>query len=430
MMFTIKDFEKLKKHFDETVEIIKQRDSKDSIDSLEDPRRYELEFLDSIIGVLENRIELEKPKSTKIHAATLYGAMFVIAQDIEDNLNVFEKKQNSLLYTRLMDGMGINESNNLSIPQLAECYKLLNKLLNLVFVNKDSRKGIDEDNELDIRLKMLVPLMHKAYEKERVTQNQVLAQIKYETKSKSNLVAYKPIKEVPSSAIKFVKNWETLKEEHNDLVIRELANKNVSSILKLSDKRRIQMQFLETLKTTLSSEQCNLKAEMKIAIFAGAMYLVRGQIAMEYNYNAIDKADIKNSLIHTSLTQILNANETACEDIEACIEAASHFIQSMAIDQIEISNEGKKNAYRMQHLFSGIDKFDLTPILVLMNDMCCSCRTLALKTCAAKFLENNEAKQPSSLFARLSIFGKSNPNDHQQEASQPLTKETGLAFNK
>ena len=60
MTFELKEFKELKQKFDDSVRIILQRDKKESIGQLGEPRKSELLFLSSIVEQLQNHPQTKK----------------------------------------------------------------------------------------------------------------------------------------------------------------------------------------------------------------------------------------------------------------------------------------------------------------------------------------------------------------------------------
>lgn len=63
MTFVLKEFDTLKSHFNDTVKIILQREKKDKIEDLPNPRKEELQFLTAVLNQLEAKIDELKPRS-------------------------------------------------------------------------------------------------------------------------------------------------------------------------------------------------------------------------------------------------------------------------------------------------------------------------------------------------------------------------------
>lgn len=414
MTFILKDFKQLKSHYANNIDIFLKSKEMDSIDQLENARKYQAQFLAAVINELSTRNINDKIKST-----ILYGAMLLIVQDIEDSLKIKSDLRNGLY-----KAMDISEGKNPSTFQLAECYRNLNNFLNLVFVDQDSRKGINPSNIFkNVGIKNLVSLLTKSYKKEQITHDSEIAQLKPETKTNANISNYKPLKEIPASAIAFVPHWAELLNGYNELKKHEFSKKHVYAIEDLSPERIPQLMFFEALIANLSSNKCVLNSDAKIAILSGAMYLVRKQISDDYSLRSS-----QNSEVYKELSKILNADEAKPEDIEALIQAANHFIRFMTIDQI-ITKEGPKNTYRIKHIFSDIKGFDLSKALTLMNDMISSNRISSLNSCESKIPEEDQ-QLSSSIFSGWSLFRGASPSKKPEPVDEDKELLLSLGLNK
>ncbi len=462
MTFVLKDFEELKKHFKDTVRIILERvnqDAKDGnvkkLENLPSPRKEELQFLISVIEVLDERASHAKHKNTKQFALTLYGAMLLIAKDVELNLSSIkmEKKENSILWKRLMEAMGISDATKPQAHQFTEFHEAINKFLPLIFVDHDSRKGLAPKHPLmSLPLDKLSVFVTTSYRLEKESRFAEVAELVELAKhgirgeSKPNAKEFKSQEVNPKILAKFA-NWDALRTELHDLKIKELANKNAANVNDLSTLRAAQLSFLSSIEKQLS-EAKGIKDEDKITILAGAMYIVRGQIAVEYSKNPLSASDIKNSKIHTGLTGILKAKEESLEDIELLISAANHYIHFMTIEantkvepnkapkaeasKAETSKDGKaeaaapkeeyKDSIRKVHLFSDIKDFHLADTLTLIQSMIHTCRKGALDRCINKVLADEEAKAAEAkpnkgLFGGFFTRSKKLADDEDEEES-------------
>ncbi|KGP62349.1 type IV secretion protein Dot [Legionella norrlandica] len=404
MTFVLREFEDLKKHFNDTVDIILQREDKKKIEELPSPRKEEIQFLQSVLTKLEDRLSQHQPqpKSLKPYATVFYGAMLLICRDIENKLGYMERKENSLLYTRLMDGMGITDSN-LPLPnQYIIFYKELNKLLSFIYVDNDSRKGLKQEHFLQkLSLKELSDFVKLSFLQEERAEKNALAKLTADGKSKIDANTFQVVKTIDASILEPFKSWPEMKEALHKLILEEFSDKNVANFSKLEKKnqdRAAQLQFLHTLAEQLDNiPEQNLASLEKIAILAGAMYIVRGQIAIEYSKAPLSNNELSGSIIHTGLTKILHANAESYEDIEVFITAANRFIRHMTIERPESSNRSiTKEAIREKHLFSEITGFNLSSVLPLIQEMIKTCRSEALDACVIKRHEELEALKPKS----------------------------------
>lgn len=105
MTFDLKDFESLKKHFNETITMLLAREGRSKIEELTQ-RKEEVLFLKAILTELDNRISRQGTKNLKPYAEIFYGAQALIQKDIEASQGYIQSL--GFLHERLNDGMGIN----------------------------------------------------------------------------------------------------------------------------------------------------------------------------------------------------------------------------------------------------------------------------------------------------------------------------------
>jgi hypothetical protein len=394
MTFALKDFEHLKKHFNDCVAFVLKRDGKEKISDLPSRRRDELQFLTSVIA------ELETHKITTESVNTLYGAMLVTNQDIINRMKSGEST--SKVLDRLNIAMDIKDSSKPSNDQYATFYKSLNRFLNLIYVENDSRKGFKKEHALQtVPAPKLVDFAKIGFQLEEAAQNQISTTLTVDGKSNTDGSWYKAAKLVPESIVAPFTSFAALKEALHQLIIAETADKNTADLTTLDPSRAIQLQFLESLANSLSGPKASgIKETEKTAILAGAMYIVRGQIAQEYGYAPLSHTDIvatllrNGSVVHTELTKVLNAKTTCVEDTEVLINAANQYIRHMTVEKVDA-----KEAIRAKHLFTDIKDFSIVSILELAQNMIRSCRDMAIDFCLGelnKEIKAQEALQPKA----------------------------------
>ncbi|HAT2009532.1 TPA: lpg0634 family Dot/Icm T4SS effector [Legionella pneumophila] len=397
MTFVLKEFDTLKSHFNDTVKIILQREKKDKIEDLPNPRKEELQFLTAVLNQLEAKIDELKPRSLASYVHVFYGAMLLVCKDVENNLRVMEKKENSLLFTRLMDGMGISDENIPTSDQNIMFYRGLNKFLNFIYESNDSRKGLKKEHFLQVlSLKKIYSLAKLSYEQEEAAENNALTKLTADGKTKANANSFHVEKPIDSSIVEQFKSWDEMKGALHQLILDELSDKNVAKISALSQARSAQLKFLQTMAEQLDKiPNQSLEPSEKMAILAGAMYIVRGQIAQEYGKDPLSNDKISATVIHTGLSTILHANADCCEDKEVLIAAANKFIRHMVIERPEQSNKKiTKESIRENNMFSDIAGFQLISVLTLIQNMIRTCRTDAIEACVTKRKEELEALKP------------------------------------
>ncbi|KTC80456.1 hypothetical protein [Legionella cherrii] len=433
MTFVLKELSELRKHFDDTVDIILKRESKGKIEDLTNPnRKYELQFLTSILLKLEEQAKEKSPNLAYL-STVFYGAMLTVMQDIENNRGVMESS--GLLNDRLKDAVGIGDEvkaeDKPDLYQNAKFHTALNTFLNQIFIEHDSRKGFAKDHMLTaVPTDNLSKLIQTSYKLEKDAQRAIVASFTTDGETISELVKFKAAKKSPISATNRFGGWEKLNADLDELIKEELADKNVAKIEKLKSKERIcQLHFLNAIRESLKTAPID-EAE-KTAILAGSMHLVRQQIKNEYASSYVSHEE--NSVILTGkkkkkgLNQILAVDEVNPQDVEALVTSATQYIQFMTVAP-KINN---KKAIRAAHIFSAITEFNpefnLQSIFNLLIDMIHACRADALKVVVEEFKKETKAPEKpakgylgglSSALGSLSFYNRSKKEDDEEEEDE------------
>ncbi len=406
MTFALKDFEALKKHFNDTVKVLLLREKKDpethEIKDLE-KRREETLFLKAVLTELEARITSNTPRNLKPYAEIFYGAQALILQDIEDHRGYTEKP--GLLHDRIIEGLGM-ESSHPDIYQEAKHFGAFNSFMKLMYIEGDSRNGLQTPNAMDsVPFDKLTSLITKGHQLEEAAQKKITRAFLSGGKTEAHANGFNVTQDIPASAIAQFTTFEALNKSLDDLRLKEIAHKNKVNTGVIDNKdRAIQFQSLLNMAHTL--EHSRIKPNEKLGILAGTMLLVREQIGYEYGKTPFSKDDITETLlsygsvIHTGLTEILKAKEMAREDAEALMSSARNFMIHMCIEHSD--NKGEiKESIRTKHIFSNIEGFNLTSVLDFMQKLIKCSRVDSLNRCVTdhkKAIEDSLPKKPASSY--------------------------------
>ncbi|MCE0724623.1 MULTISPECIES: hypothetical protein [Legionella] len=429
MTFVLKDLSELRKLFDHAVSVYLRREKKGKIEDLPDRRKFELQFLSSILEKLE-----EQSKEHSVPAANLvfYGAMYTTLQDIRNNRKTGESF--GLIYDDLIDIIGISdevkEEDKPNLYQIAKFYTALNAFLNQVFIENDSRKGFAKNHMLTtVPTENLSKLIHTSYQLENEAQKAIVASFTTDGQTAPELSKYKASKRSPASATIRFGGWDKLNADLDELIKDELADKNVSKIEKLSKERIAQLHFLNAIRNTLKTSA--VEEEEKVAILAGAMHLVRQQIIIECDSSYLKKKE--NSVIFKGLNKLLAIDVVSQQDVESLVTSATQFIQFMTVDP---KQNGKK-AIRTNHIFSTIADFNLKATFNLLIDMIFTRRTAALDEVVEEFKKETKAKETKVpektkggyLASALGYF-RSKKEDDSEEEEESLEYKSGTPTTK
>ncbi|KTD04996.1 hypothetical protein OQJ19_11355 [Fluoribacter gormanii] len=395
MTFVLKELSELRRHFDDTVQIILKREHKGKIEDLTNPqRKFELQFLSSILIQVEDQAK-EKEKN---HAAVVnltnafYGAMLTVIQDIENNRGMIESS--GLLSARLKDAIGISDDvkaeDKPDLYQVSKFYTAINALLNQVFIGNDSRNGFAKNHMLTaVPTDSLDKLIQTSYKLEKDAQKAIVASFTNDGQTPVELNKFKSNRKSPASATDRFGGWDKLNAALDELIKDELADKNVSKIEKLKSPERIaQLHFLNAIRDALKISEVD-EAE-KVAILAGSMHLVRKQIDNEYASSYLSRSE--KSVIFKGLNKILAVDEVNPQDVESLVTSTTQFMQFMTVAP---KNNGKK-AIRDNHIFSAIADFNLKGSFNLLIDMIYDCRIASLKGVVDEFKKETKKETKKS----------------------------------
>jgi hypothetical protein len=466
MTLVLRTFKELKKHFDSTITIM------GAIDTLNEPRKSEVAYIQSILELVQdslitkglikkddlseiitdtpqnktnskpNKKQLEQQiahdqarKELTYYSSVCYGAMLFIIEDINKNLGRLEKLENSVLYKRLRDGMGIKE-NPLTPHQMTTCYQDFNKFLNYVFDENDSRKGFKEIHVLQfMELSKLVSWMQTSYTLEKDSYKKELKALIVEGETPVSFTSFKLFKEMSKILIEPYKSlaeakdsctdtsWKEMEASLNKLIDIELKTKHLPNLSELKAERRIPLQFLATLADCLSG--IKIKPEDKIAILVGSMFLMRGKIAIEYKLSPLHKEIIYSSytgkpiIVHNELSKLLHAENTSFQDMEVFLLAAHQFIEHLTL-------ENKENVLgiKAKHLFSEIKGFNLKETLALAQTMICDSRTTSIQECLDATVKLTPKEKSST--SSWGIFGSKKKKEEEVENLDELFGENKI----
>lgn len=458
MTFTMKGYNDVAKQFHKIVKIVLERDKKivmEDFDTVKDktrptflaeyiaklddgPRKEQLNFIAAFMKDLETT-KLPKEQQTK----ALYGAILVVCRDIEKKEGyVLEKKENSVVYTGLRkDAMGINPPQ--SVPtdlEYAEFYQAFNSVMNRVFVKNDSREGWNKEHPFrTIKAETLLSFVEMGYVLEQASQDEFVKHMSKDGKSKQpSGQQFKVQPAIKNELVKQFGDFISLSKKLESLEDHELSQKSKSNVNLLNNAvRTTQYQFLKTI--ALALKNMKLPDADKVAVLAGAMYIVRGEIATAYKKSTplykkpINATYTQNgSVTHIGLTEILGSEKASYEDMAVLIEATNQFIRFMCI---ESPAENKAPLFRAKTMFSDIANFNLATVLIEIQKMLLDSRHLALKVCLDQVkLEAEKNKTPSkSIFDGYfgSFFSsKSTVKEESEEEDLEETEEATATGNK
>lgn len=399
MTFVLKKFEALKKEFNRAVTLVLDVKKVSDINDLKEPRKSELLFLQTLFTEIEKEIKISK-KTTNEHSFILYGAMLLIIKDIEMNLSKGSYIENSNLYTSLRSCMGITKDNDLNPQQLTKCYKELNLYLLPIFKQNDSSQGFAENFALQcLEMNKLVSLLTTSYDLEKKAYELEAKSLTTEGSSAVALSSFKLQKEVNKEILSRFVSWVNVRDLFDNLVMKEKMDKKKDDIKALDKPRNIQLQFLTQLSFCLN-ETKTIKTADKTAIFTGAMYLIRGQIAKEYRCKPLYNEKL-NSTVYKNLSEILHAKEECVQTIECLLDTTYQFLRYATIEPSISTKDGiKAPTITTKHPFAAIQDFSIKDLLTLSQEMICDCRTAAINQCKKAFQSAEEAHKKEEEMAK------------------------------
>jgi hypothetical protein len=412
----LKDYNELKKQFNATVQILLDRDNKTEISQLE--RKVPVTYLSNLIEKLDKRLSRsgQPPKKEALDAAAsvLYGAMSLVTAEIKASLDNridkrlslntitlgFINKPRSALRDGLNEAMGIIKTQiKTQIPtnaQYYDIYKKLNHFTKYMFVDKDSRKGIKPGFTAEY-IEMMTAYMTQSYEQEARYHRKAITDFASVNpkKTKSTKPEAMDTATIRNNALKVAKTykaekglldfseslpqWDVLTSQLATLIHDESTAKNVASPSYLPNSERgAQLLFLQAI-TNILTPTTEIEDAEKSAILSGAMYLVREQIGVSQYNKELLSCDDTTSLVHSRLSELLNASSNSVQYIESLVLAANHFIMHMTTE-----SEG----IRSHHMFSSISKCSIPDILEFAQGIIKTCRCQALDKAVSDFKES------------------------------------------
>ncbi|CAM3004306.1 hypothetical protein [Legionella worsleiensis] len=401
MKFFLKDFESLKAGFYECYEFMHKRKT-----TIDERRKDGLEFLKMVIEELDSQIAREKTPNLVLKlnekcASVLYGAMCMIKEDIERNRRVGES--NGKMFEYMDKSMGIDDENKPSPQQYVTFYKTFNQFMRQIYIKNNSLHGFNTRHKfMSLPLEKLVQFVKTSFELEQTAHEHVNNNLKTEDPISTDIPYFRVARAISPVLVQPYKSFWDLKEKLRQLIVNEKADKNVTEINQIRNKQRVnQLELLEKLAENLSSTSPSIISDqVKTAILAGAMYLVRGQIAIEYHQDPTGTDD-NNSLVHKELTSILDAKNSIKEFTEQLVTAAHDYIRHQLVQKNEDTE-----SIRSAHRFSTVDFSYLTSLLNLAQAMIRKCRDAALERCVNLAKNAEEAGKPKAATssASSSIF--------------------------
>lgn len=387
MTFVLKEFSELKKHFADTVAIFLARAKVKSLEELSSPRKDQLLFLMLVLDQLDEQIKNDSARNLGAYASRFYAAMLVVNQDARNNLSTIkgETEAGSKLIQRLNDCLNITEENKPELKQRAAWHRGLNELLNVLYESHDSRQGFNKNHPfVAIKHSKLLTLVKLSYELEEKATVEAFNSLAATGKSKSDPHAFKPFHRDPHTTQAIVekfKSFDELQTELRDLINKELGGKDVAVVSSLARDRAIQLQFLQTIAASLAcikepqgkgARENSTKDMDKVAVLAGAMHIVRSQIAASYSKDLLTKDDINSTFVYSRLSAILNTRDETPENIYVLVSAANYYVQHLVIDADKTGD-----SIRAEHSFSKITGFDLPAVMKMMQEILKTCRITA-----------------------------------------------------
>ena len=402
-----------------------------SLEELTDhQKRDSINFLNYLFKDLDKKIPpklptpLQKGKSSKAQVSLVppssesdasalcstivYGAMSLVCKQIEKTFGGLTT--GSFTHEALLDVMGINETNQPSNFQQKVFFIELNTYFKTtLFFEGDSLKGINPENPFKfLDFDTLTALIKASYKLNRTFAHNALDEFTLDSDPVAARATFR-LRGINNELIKPFEDWTQINTQFEQLLSQELVDKNTARVGKLKNSERAnQIHFLTILRDTLNSIPTNkLNGKEKTAIFLGAMYLIREQIAQEYNQPLLSIEGtggllVSGSKVHGELTRIVQLKTTSPEHIELLVHAANVFILSM-----KTSNPQQ---FQAAHLFSSLKDFNLVELLKLAQSIIKFCRVQALDNAIAIHQLTNKpainTKQSSGLVGGIvSVLG-------------------------
>lgn len=433
MTFVLKDFATLKKYFDDTVTVFLENHGKKTISELPSPRKDQLLFLQHVL-------EYIKPiANTATHTECYYAAMLVVKKDIENNLSFIwgQTPKGSKLLQRLDECLGITEENQPELKQYSTWHQELNELLrSALFVFKDSRHGLNKNHLFtDIKQSEFVKIIKLNYEMEEAVSKNSLLSLPATGKSQVIPLTFKPPhadSALTQEAVKKFSSFDELSRELSNMISTHLGKRDTGTVKGLPADRAAQFEFLQKIEESLVkieypdtkngkiAKEAGVQVHDKTAILAGAMHIVRAQIAQSYKKDSIT-SDALHSDVYKRLNELLNMNTESPENIYLLVSAANEYIQHLIVETTT-----NKVQLRAKHLFSSTG-FDLAKIADVIFAVFNSCHNKILDNAFDAAYPKEQNKSVMSYLPSLSGLGSLWAPSIKKSTAKPTEDEDELS---
>ena len=330
---------------------------KKTLAELPSPRKDQLLFLQRILGYIQSKGD------NSVDTGCYYAAMLVVRQDARNNFSLMrgETEAGSKLCERINECLGITDKNQPELKQYSTWHKELNEVLfNALFISKDSRKGLN--------------------------------------------------KEHPFADLEIVNKFNSFTEltvELRKMISTHLGKRDTGTVNNLSPERAAQIEFLQKIALSLESieypdtkngkiaKEAGAQDFDKTAILAGAMHIVRAQIALSYGLDAI-ASDDKHSAVYKRLNELLKMHNESPENVYMLVSAANEYIQHLIVE-----TAGNKVQIRETHPLSSTG-FDLSKIADVIFAVFKSCHNQILDNAFNTAYPKEQSKSVMSYIPTLS----------------------------
>lgn len=408
MTFVLKDFKELKKYFDDTVTVFLEHHEKKTLAELPSPRKDQLLFLQRILGYIQSKGE------NSVDTGCYYAAMLVVRQDARNNFSLMrgETEAGSKLCERINECLGITDKNQPELKQYSTWHKELNEVLfNALFISKDSRKGLNKEHPFaDLERNVLIRLIKLNYKMEEVVSKDSLLSLPAAGQSKVIALTFKPSHTDSALTQEIVNKFNSFTEltvELRKMISTHLGKRDTGTVNNLSPERAAQIEFLQKIALSLESieypdtkngkiaKEAGAQDFDKTAILAGAMHIVRAQIALSYGLDAI-ASDDKHSAVYKRLNELLKMHNESPENVYMLVSAANEYIQHLIVE-----TAGNKVQIRETHPLSSTG-FDLSKIADVIFAVFKSCHNQILDNAFNTAYPKEQSKSVMSYIPTLS----------------------------
>ncbi|HRD71342.1 MAG TPA: hypothetical protein PK657_14510 [Legionella sp.] len=335
MTFEFKEFESLKKTFNDDWDVIRRNEQINKADI-----EVEFKLIDATINDIEQKIKNLKKSSPEYieNMEKMYATVLLVINHLE----VHQPKLNKNVLKCLNNTLGITEQKKPQPQELLNWQRKLNQLFNCSFIENNPLKGFkDQHTYSHIDKNRLIEFYKLNY----VMQEKLFAKIELSLDKTCEYSSSFQSIESPKEFKTTYTSFEDFEKAINTSINTIIAKKNKLHWYELDRKEQVGLikdiiNILKSLPVTNkgSKSKSSMFESDQIVTLLGLSYIIRGGINIEYKKDILSKESTKTfrflnlggSELHHELTMCLGIEENF-EEIDYCVSRAKNFLNYLLI---------------------------------------------------------------------------------------------------